>query len=151
MMKKKPGGMNMESNQNLQSVLEQLEQSSRKQVRYARIQCFFTIAAAVFCLILLITVSSVIPRVTEIAGQVNTLALQAETVLTNLESVTAQLAQADLAGMVANVDALAVSSQAGMEQALEKISAIDIEALNEAIQKLSDVVTPLANLMKRWG
>ena len=38
-----------------------------------------------------------------------------------------------------------------MEQALEKISAIDIEALNEAIQKLSDVVTPLANLMKRWG
>ena len=103
----------MESNQNLQSVLEQLEQSSRKQVRYARIQCFFTIAAAVFCLILLITVSSVIPRVTEIAGQVNTLALQAETVLTNLESVTAQLAQADLAGMVANVDALAVSSQTG--------------------------------------
>lgn len=141
----------MESNQNMQSILEQLEQSSRKQVRYARIQCFFTIAAAVFCLILLIAICTVIPKVTEVAGQVNALATQAETVLTNLETVTAALAQADLADMVANVDTLAVSSQAGMEQALEKISAIDIEALNEAIQNLSDVVTPLANLMNRWG
>lgn len=141
----------MESNLNTQSILEQLEKNSRKQTRYAQLQCFFTIAAAVFCLILLILVAGIIPKVTEVAGQVNTLATQAETVLTNLETVTAQLAQADLAGMVANVDALAVSSQAGMEQALGKINAIDIEALNQAISDLSDVVSPLAKLIKQWG
>lgn len=138
----------MESNQN---ILEQLEKNSRRQVRYARIQCVFSIAAAVFCLILLLMVGSVIPKVTELAGQVNSLATQAETVLTNLESVTSELSQADLAGMVSNVDDLVVSSQTGVEQALEKINAIDIEALNQAISDLSDVVSPLAKFLRGLG
>lgn len=141
----------MESKETLLSLMEKMEQCSRRQLRWVRIQGCFTIAAAVFCLVLLILVVNILPQVTQIAGQVNSLALQAETVLGNLESVTAQLADADLAGMVANVDALAVSSQSGIEQALGKINAIDIEALNEAIQNLSDVVAPLAGLINRWG
>lgn len=141
----------MENNQNMQTILAQLEKSNRTQARYARLQFLFTIAAAAFCLILLILVSGALPKVAELVDEVNTLAAQAETVLTNLDAVTGELASADLAGMVSNVDELAVSSQNGMKQALDKISAIDIEALNEAIQDLSSVVGPLADLMNRWN
>lgn len=145
-------GSRMENNQNnMQTILAQLEKSSRARTRYARLQFLFTVATAVFCLILLILVSGALPKVAELIDEVNTLAAQAETVLTNLDAVTGALASADLAGMVANVDSLAVSSQNGMKQALDKISAIDIEALNEAIQDLSSVVGPLADLMNRWN
>ena len=53
--------------------------------------------------------------------------------------------------MVADVDSLVSSSQSGVEQALEKINAIDIETLNQAIEDLSDVVAPLAKLINRFS
>lgn len=122
----------MEYNQYSSSVLEQLEKNSRKQVLFAGIQCVLSIAAVVLCLVLLLVVARVVPQIQEMAEQVSALAEQAETTL-------------------ANVDALAVSSQTGMEQIVEKIGALDIETLNEAIQNLADAVAPLANLAKRWS
>lgn len=122
----------MEYNQYSSSVLEQLEKNSRKQVLFAGIQCVLSIAAVVLCLVLLLVVARVVPQIQEMAEQVSALAEQAETTL-------------------ANVDALAVSSQTGMEQIVEKIGALDIETLNEAIQNLADAVAPLANFAKRWS
>ncbi len=133
----------MEDNQN---VLEQLEKLSRKQVRYARIQCIFSIVAAVCCLALVICVVRVLPQFGQAASEVHALAGQAETVLTNLESVTRELSQADLGSVVTNVDTLVNSSQAGIEEAMEKINAIDIEALNKAIQDLNKVIEPLEKM-----
>lgn len=141
----------MESNPNLQPLLEQLERSNRKQLRCARIQCIFTVAAAIFCLLLLVTATRIVPQVQELAGRISDITAQAEVVLNNLEVVTEQLAQADIAGMVSDVDTLVSGSQQGVEQALEKINAIDITTLNKAIQDLSSIVTPLAKLIGRFG
>ena len=141
----------MESNPNLQQLLEQLERSNRKQLRCARIQCIFTVAAAVFCLLLLVTATRIVPQVQELAGRISDITAQAEVVLNNLEVVTEQLAQADIAGMVSDVDTLVSGSQQGVEQALEKINAIDITTLNKAIQDLSSIVAPLAKLIGRFG
>ena len=135
----------MDNNQ----ILQQLADSSRKQERYARIQCIFTVASAVFCLLLLLSVTRVIPQIRTLAEQISGLSAQAETVLTNLETVTDQLAQADVSGMVSNVDALAKTSQSSIQQALEKINAINIDTLNKAIEDLSKVVSPLANLVQK--
>ena len=135
----------MDNNQ----ILQQLAESSRKQERFARIQCIFTVASAVFCLLLLLSVTRVIPQIRTLAEQISGLSAQAETVLTNLETVTDQLAQADVSGMVSNVDALAKTSQSGIQQALEKINAINIDTLNKAIEDLSKVVSPLANLVQK--
>lgn len=135
--------------ENHHQILEQLAASSRKQERYARIQCIFTIAAALFCLLLLISVIRVIPQVQQLAGQISSLSSQAETVLTNLETVTDELAQADISGMVSDVDALVSSSQEGVQQALTKINAIDIDTLNQAIEDLAKIVAPLANLVNK--
>lgn len=136
----------MDNNQ----ILQQLADSNRKQVRFARIQCIFAILSALFCLLILLGVFQVLPQIQELAVQISSLSAQAETVLTNLEVVTEELAQADIAGMVTNVDSLVSSSQSGVEQALVKIEAIDIDALNKAIADLSAVISPLANLINRF-
>lgn len=145
-MIKEKGGISMDNNQ----ILQQLADSNRKQVRFARIQCIFAILSALFCLLILLGVFQVLPQIQELAVQISSLSAQAETVLTNLEVVTEELAQADIAGMVTNVDSLVSSSQSGVEQALVKIEAIDIEALNKAIADLSAVISPLANLINRF-
>ena len=130
-------------------LLEQLAESSRKQERFARIQCIFTIVAAAACLLLLFSVSRVIPQVKSLAEQLHSISVQAETVLTNLETVTDELAKSDISSMVSNVDTLAQTSQSGIQQALEKINGIDIENLNKAIEDLSKIVTPLADLVQK--
>ena len=127
----------MEEKKELQELLERLDKSNRQQAWYARWQCVFSIAAAVCCVGLLLVVYNLMPQVQELTGQM-------EVVLENLEVVTDQLAGMDLGQMVENVDALVVSSQDGVEQAMSKLNSIDFEALNKAIAHLSDVVEPLA-------
>ena len=52
--------------------------------------------------------------------------------------------------LVANVDGLVSTSQAGVEQTMEKLNGIDFEALNKAIQDLSDVIEPIANFFNTF-
>lgn len=140
----------MDNNQKLMDLLEQMEKANRKQVAYARLQFVFSVIAAICCILLLLAGVKVLPQLQEAA-------LQAETVLTNLETVTTELAQADLIGMVENVDALVTNvdglvgtSQEGVEQAMAKINAIDFDALNDAIQDLSDVIEPIAKFFNTF-
>ena len=140
----------MENNQKLMDLLEQMEKANRKQVAYARLQFIFSVIAAICCILLLLAGVKVLPQLQEAA-------LQAETVLTNLETVTTELAQADLIGMVENVDALVTNvdglvgtSQEGVEQAMAKINAIDFDALNDAIKDLSDVIEPIAKFFNTF-
>lgn len=140
----------MENNQKLMDLLEQMEKANRKQVAYARLQFVFSVIAAICCILLLLAGVKILPQLQEAA-------LQAETVLTNLETVTTELAQADLIGMVENVDALVTNvdglvgtSQEGVEQAMAKINAIDFDALNDAIKDLSDVIEPIAKFFNTF-
>ena len=140
----------MDNNQKLMDLLEQMEKANRKQVAYARLQFVFSVIAAICCILLLLAGVKILPQLQEAA-------LQAETVLTNLETVTTELAQADLIGMVENVDALVTNvdglvgtSQEGVEQAMAKSNAIDFDALNDAIQDLSDVIEPIAKFFNTF-
>ena len=127
----------MEEKQDLQELRERLDRSNRQQARYARWQCIFSVAAAVCCVGLFVLVYTLMPQVRELTQQT-------ESVLTNLEVVTDQLVGMDLGSMVSNVDDLVTTSQAGVEQTMDKLNAIDFEALNTAIANLSAVVEPLA-------
>lgn len=150
MIKKNIGGIRMDQDQKMLQLLERLENANRKQVLYARAQFIFTVVAAISCVVLLLIGMKVLPRLQEAA-------VQAETVLQNLETVTTELAKSDLSGMVenvdtlvSNVDGLVTSSQAGVEQTLEKIKAIDFDALNDAIKDLSDVIDPIAKFFNKY-
>jgi uncharacterized protein YoxC len=127
----------MEEKQELQELLKRLDESNRQQAKYARWQCILSVAAAVCCVGLFVLVWQLMPQVQALTGQM-------ETVLTNLETVTAQLAGMDLGEMVRNVDDLVVTSQAGVEETMAKLNSIDFDELNRAIGNLSDVVEPMA-------
>ena len=140
----------MQTTDNMTGLLEKIELHSRRQSFYARLQFIFSLVAAVCCLIILIGGIRILP-------QLENAAQQAENVLRNLESVTTQLAQADLADMVedvdalvANVDGLVATSQEGVEQTIEKLNAIDFDALNKAIKDLSDVIEPIAKFFNTF-
>ena len=123
--------------ENNTQILQQLAESNRKQLRFARIQCIFTVASALCCLLLLLSVCRILPQIQSLATQIGSLSTQAETVLTNLETVTEELAQADIGGLVSNVDDLTQTSQDGIRQALEKVNAI----VNGAILSGYEIVT----------
>lgn len=127
----------MEEKQGLQELLEELKDSNRKQANYGKWQFIFTCLSALCCVGIFALVLSLMPQVQDLAAQM-------ESVLTNLEDITTQLAETDLNGMVDNVDALVNTSQQGVEQAMKKLNAIDFDTLNQAIQNLADVVEPLA-------
>jgi len=127
----------MEEKQELQELLKRLDESNRQQAKYARWQCILSVAAAVCCVGLFVLVWQLMPQVQALTGQM-------ETVLTNLEIVTEQLAGMDLGEMVRNVDELVVTSQAGVEETMSKLNSIDFAELNRAIGNLSDVVEPMA-------
>ena len=122
----------MEEKKELQELLERLDESNRQQAKYARWQCILSVAAALCCVGLFALVWQLMPQVQALTGQM-------ETVLTNLEIVTEQLAGMDLGEMVRNVDDLVVASQAGVEETMGKLNSIDFAELNRAIGNLSDV------------
>jgi len=133
-----------------QDIFEELAQSARRREKYAKWQCIFSILSAACCLVLLAAALYLLPQVNRITEKVQSLAGQAETVLTNLETVTQELSEVDFENVIANVDNLVTSSQSGVEEAMEKIDAIDIEGLNKGIKDLATAVEPLANLAKRF-
>ena len=107
--------------------------------------------AAVCCLLLLLTVAKIVPDIKDLSREISVIAYQAEGVLTNLETVTEELAAADLEGLVTNVNGLVSASQSGVEQALEKLNAVDMQTLSRAIEDLAKVVEPLAKLAGMFG
>ena len=140
----------MEKDQNLLELMERMEKANQRQVTYARLQFIFSLVAAICCAALLLSGMKVLPKLQETV-------IQAESVLSNLESVTSELAASDLSGMVTNVDTLVenvdglvTTSQAGVEQAIAKLNAIDFEALNDAIEDLSDVIEPIAKFFNTF-
>lgn len=132
----------MDHQEQLQKLMERMEQNSRKQLIYSRIQCVFSIIAAICCVILLVHVLQFMP-------QLQLLTEQASLVLSNLEEITAQIQKLDLAGMIENINALTETSREGLVEALGKLNEINFDALNQAIEDLADVVEPMADFINR--
>lgn len=127
----------MGENERMLEVLERIEKQGQRQAWIGIAQCVFSLAAAVCCAVLLVTVLRVLP--------------QMEAVLGNLERTTQQLAAADLISMAENMDALVVTGQQSLEQTMEKINALDLETLNKAIEDLSKVIEPLARFFRAFN
>ncbi|MDR0841601.1 MAG: hypothetical protein LBN26_09530 [Christensenellaceae bacterium] len=90
------------------------------------------------------------------AGSAFSIVPRFNALLTQLNVVADSLAQADIAYMTQSVTNLAVTGAEGIEQALEQVSGavdtlnrLDIEALNQSIADLHDIVEPLAKLFRK--
>ena len=134
----------MEENKEMLELMKELEKLNRRQLRTGRMQCLFSLIAALCCATVLLAVLYVLPQVNPLMDQLEEVVIQTQSVLTNLEKTTTQLASVDLGSMVADVDTLVGTGQQSLEQTMEKLDSIDTEKLNQAIDDLSAVVEPLA-------
>lgn len=134
----------MEENREMMELLRRIEKANRRQALSGWIMCVVAVVTALCCVMLFMTVVDLLP-------QINTVIAQTETVLSNLEQTTEQFSAMDLQGMVADVDTLVLTGQDSLEQTMEKLNTIDFEALNQAIEDLSDVIEPLARFFKAFG
>ena len=132
-------------------LMEQIHASLEKQNRYAKWQLIFTVALVVCCVGLALMVFDLLPKVQALIPRVESLTQQIEVTLTDLQGITKQLAEADLKGMVDNVDQLVGSSQTAVEQTMEKMNSIDLTTLNKAIKDLAAVIEPMAKFFNMFG
>ena len=137
--------------QDMNHAVQELERCTKQQLKLAKLQCIFSVAAAVCCAALLIVVVTAVPKLLSLVETTEALAARANTVLSDLEIVTGELARSDLEQMVDNVNVLVDQSKEGVAMAkdgvtlaVERINEIDIATLNQAIKDFSDVVEPLA-------
>lgn len=143
----------------LTQLLKRIDESEQKQIVYARLQCIFSLVAALCCIILLVMGIKFLP-------QIETLADRANVVLTNLEDVTQELSDLDLSGledvvnelstvdltaMVDHIDELVTTSHEGVKSTMDKLNDINFEALNQTIESLSKVVERLAKITSIFG
>lgn len=138
----------MEENRQLTELLEKMEKNEECRNRYARRQFLASVVTAVCCVLILgVGIGSYVAVVPGLRDAL----VEIRTVTADLSRISEQLTEADLAGLVEHVDQMAVTSEQGVKEALEKIESIDIDELNRAIKALSDVVTPLARLMGKFS
>ncbi len=142
-----------------------LEKYARQQLLFTKILCGIFALVLVCIVVLTAAVSgaakqlvaviapleNAVGQVEDVAAQVNDMTDEAEIIMDNMETVTQTLADADLGGMVENVNTLTADSQTAVTEAIKKLDAIDIDTLNKAIRDLSDVVEPLAKLTNFFG
>ena len=136
----------MEENKQILELMQKMEKSTRQQVWLGRILCALVLVLVVCCGALLATVSSLLPQVETALVQFTQVMGQMEGLMGDLETVAATLAQADLGGMVENVDALVQTAQQSLALTMEKLNTNDFATLNQAIADLAAVVEPLAKI-----
>ncbi|MGI5966543.1 MULTISPECIES: hypothetical protein [Anaerotruncus] len=138
-------------------LLRQMQEESARQTACLKKQLFMARLCAVFTgaalLVVIVLFSLLVPRLTGLVGAANDVVGQAGVVLADLQNVSAELSEADIGGVLKNVDGLVLQSRDGIvkalddvEKALSVIEGVDIATLNKAIKDLHDVVSPLSRM-----
>ena len=141
----------MEEKNEMLELMKKIEESSRKQLLYTRIQCIATVLAVACFAGIYFLIKDFLPQISAIITEIPGVVAQMETVLGNLEVVTTELAAVDFESMIEGVNTLVATGQIGLEETVSKLNDIDFEALNKAINNLSQVVEPLAKFFKVFG
>ena len=131
---------------NINAAAETVKGYEKKKLLAARI----TAVASIITLVIVIAGAAfVVPCLTKLS-----LALEAASA--SIDSAAKQVIDADLPELSRSIDALVSSSRTAANNAndaasaaLEKIEALEIEKLNDAISDLSSIVKPLARLLGR--
>lgn len=142
-------------NQGMLGLIEKMAQDNEAQNNYLKKQLFFTRIFAVACCVmtaaLLIVLLKIIPpllgTLDKAVGAIDTAVEAIDQASNTLELVDDTLV--DIQGLFEE-DGLVGQSSEALTQATEKISRMDIEALNKAIKELGDVVEPLAEFFGKF-
>lgn len=138
----------MQDNQGVMQLLEKMAADNEAQSQYLKKQLFFTRVFAAACCVLtialLVVLLRVIPPLLETMDKTVTALDQATETLVLVDDTLT-----DIQSLFEEDGLVGLSSEA-LIQATEKISMMDIESLNKAIEDLGAVVEPLANFFDRF-
>lgn len=88
--------------------------------------------------------------------QLNSILYEAETTFSKLSAISADIEEADVPGMIEQINVLvqdgqtaAAAATGSMQTAAAKMDALDIDTLNHSIQDFAAVVEPLSKLFGR--
>ncbi len=90
-------------------------------------------------------------RVGELSAKLETMSGKVETAVDEITAATGGLSDVDWPGLASSVQQAASSAEAGMQEASDALTSIDLETLNQAIADLAQVVGPLAQFVSRFG
>ena len=126
--------MNQKEERSEKEILQEQLECARKQMRYSRITC---IMATVMALVLVISAVFVVPSLNRAADSIAQVSGQLEEL---------QLQDLELAETLKDIDEFVITSEKGVQKTIEKLDAVDLEKLNEAIEALRNVVEPLRRI-----
>lgn len=123
--------------------MDEMMRTLRKQNFWMRITALCM--AGIFAVALLSAVI-LIPRATKVLENATQTLEEADVAVQELNKTATELAKVDIEGLVSDTQVLIDNSTNGISQALEKLNAVDIETLNNAISSLNSIVSPLSKL-----
>ena len=126
--------MNQKEERSEKEILQEQLECARKQMRYSRITC---IMATVMALTLVTSAVFVVPSLNRAADSIAQVSGQLEEL---------QLQDLELAETLKDIDEFVITSEKGVQKTIEKLDAVDLEKLNEAIEALRNVVEPLRRI-----
>ena len=126
--------MNQKEERSEKEILQEQLECARKQMRYSRVTC---IMATVMALVLVISAVFVVPSLNRAAASIAEVSGQLEEL---------QLQDLELAETLKDIDEFVITSEKGVQKTIEKLDAVDLEKLNEAIEALRNVVEPLRRI-----
>jgi len=115
--------------------------TEKKQLKYQKLAFVFSMLSAVFMGVMLAVVIAVAAF---ILPKVETIYDSTMVSLQNLETLTDELNEADIAGTVRHVDELTVQATGDLSETMERMNRVDLDTLNDAITNLNASVEPLA-------
>ena len=93
--------------------------------------------------------SAAITTASETIESVNGMMGEVQSVVTNLDKSTQELAAINIDEMLDNVNSLVSTSEKSVQDTVKKIDDVDLDSLNKAIKDLSTIIAPLAKLFRK--
>ncbi|MBQ9303943.1 hypothetical protein [Butyrivibrio sp.] len=127
---------------NSEELLIEIRNLTKKKLFWQKIS---TCCIAAIAGIVLVTMVIVIPQLEATLNHINDTAIKAQDSLNEANTMITSITEAS-----ENFDSLVAKNGEGLTSAVESMSKIDFEGLNEAIKDLQDAIGPLAAFMSKF-
>lgn len=132
-----------------QELLKQILESTEKETKYAKRAARFTMG---IFLVLLVAMLILIPKVTSTLTEVNkavvnanSIVAKADTAIDNIDEMSTSITKTSK-----SMDSMIEDNSDSLTASVQKLSNIDFDGLNQAIQDLQDAVGPFAKFMNTF-
>ena len=123
----------------LTKIQQDTEQQKKLQQKKLTLSRITTLMITLLSATIITTLAWGLPTFNNLVENVDIAIVQLTTVMGDIETIAKEIQEAELVKILNNVDGL-------LEETNEKISALDVDELNQAVKNLGDAVSPLAKL-----